>query len=88
MSADDTLLMLLRAIRDGDDAGEPLDSDMLSARLGWSATDVAAGLSSARKRMLIWGARVGGSPAPRFADLEITVQGRRLMSTATDAGTG
>ena len=62
MSADDTLLLLLRAIRDGDDAGEPLDSDMLSSQLGWSATDVAAGLSSARAADVDLGCACGREP--------------------------
>ncbi len=82
MSDDEALLALLGAVRDGDDADEPMDSDTLSRRLGWSATDVASRLTSARARMLIWGARVGGSPAPRFVDLELTVQGRRFMAAA------
>ncbi len=83
MSADDQLLALLGAIRDGDDADAPMDNDTLKARLGWTAGEVADHLAAARSSMLIWGARVGGTPAPRYADLELTVQGRRWMSAAT-----
>jgi hypothetical protein len=82
MSDDTHLVQLLGAIRDADDAGDPMDNDALSRRLGWSAEEVAARLTSARGQMLIWGSRVGGSPAPRFADLELTVQGRRFMAAA------
>jgi hypothetical protein len=39
----------------------------------------ASALAEARARLLIWGMRVGGTPAPRFEDLELTVQGRRLL---------
>jgi hypothetical protein len=82
MSDDDALLALLRAVRDGDDADEPMNNDTLSTRLGWTASDVATRLTSARDRLLVWGSRVGGTPAPRFADLELTVQGRRLLAAA------
>jgi hypothetical protein len=29
--------------------------------------------------LLIWGMRVGGVPGPQFEDIELTVQGRRLL---------
>jgi hypothetical protein len=82
MCDDADMLALLRAIRDGDVADEPMDNEMLSARLGWTAKDVASHLMSAKDRMLIWGSRIGGTPAPRYADLEVTVQGRRFMAAA------
>jgi hypothetical protein len=82
MSADAYLLVLLEVIRDGDEADAPLDNDLLSKRLGWTATDVAMRLADARAEMLIWGSRVGGAPAPQFVDLELTVQGRRFVAAA------
>jgi hypothetical protein len=82
MSDDDALVALLYAVREGDDADELMDNDTLSARLGWTAKDVATRLTSARDQMLVWGSRVGGTPAPRFADLELTVQGRRFLAAA------
>lgn len=82
MCDDATLLALLRAIRDGDAADAPMDNEMLGAQLGWTPNDVASHLLSAKDRMLIWGSRIGGTPAPRYADLEITVQGRRFMAAA------
>jgi len=82
MAADDELLTLLRAIGDGDDADAPVDSDTLSTSLRWTPDEVAARLKDARAQMLIWGIRTGGTPAPRFAELELTVQGRRLMASA------
>ena len=80
MSDDAELVALLRVIHDGDAADAPMDNDMLSTRLGWSADHVALQLTSAKDRMLIWGSRSGGTPAPRFTDLELTVQGRRFMA--------
>ena len=82
MSNDPSLLALLGAIRDGDEADVPLDNDMLGTQLGWSASEVAARLSAAREQMLIWGSRVGGTPAPRYVDLELTVQGRRVIAAS------
>ena len=84
---DEDLLTILRLIGDGDAAGAPMDSDGLSRRLGWTPGDVAARLQVARERMLIWGIRTGGTPAPRYSDLEITVQGRRLMASTDPAPT-
>ncbi|MGI9053141.1 MAG: hypothetical protein ACR2HQ_10900 [Ilumatobacteraceae bacterium] len=88
MSDDEALLALLGAVRDGDEADEPMDSDSLGARLGWSPTDVASRLTTARAQMLIWGARVGGNPGPKFVDLELTVQGRRFIAAAAATGDG
>ncbi|MBA3606780.1 MAG: hypothetical protein M3487_13190 [Actinomycetota bacterium] len=80
MSTDDRLIELLGAIRAGDEADEPMDNELLMARLGWSDDDVAAGLAAAKDRSLIWGMRTGGRPMPHFGDLELTVQGRRFMA--------
>ncbi len=80
MSTDDRLIELLRAIRAGDEADEPMDNERLVARLGWSDDDVASSLAIAKERSLIWGMRTGGKPIPHFGELELTVQGRRFMA--------
>lgn len=80
--SDDDLLTMLQAICDRDERSDPLDSTAVSRRLGWSDAVTASSLGEARARLLIWGIRVGGSPAPRFEDIELTVQGRRLLRAA------
>jgi hypothetical protein len=77
--SDDDLLDLLRVVGDCAERSEPLDSTDVSRSLGWSDGVTASSLAEARARLLIWGTRVGGSPAPRFEDIELTVQGRRLL---------
>jgi hypothetical protein len=77
------LLTMLRAVADPDPAGTLLDSAALAQRLGWTDAETAVSLDVAKGRLLIWGIRVGGVPAPCFEDIELTVQGRRLV-TATD----
>jgi hypothetical protein len=79
----DDQLMMLRTIGDGDPAAGQLDSATLARRLGWTATRTADVLGTAKRSLLIWGIRVGGAPAPVFEEIELTVQGRRLL-TATD----
>jgi hypothetical protein len=79
--SDDELLDLLRVICDSTERSEALTSSDVSRRLGWSDAVTASSLAEARARMLIWGMRVGGTPAPRFEDIELTVQGRRLLAT-------
>ena len=76
---DDDLVALLRMIGDSAERSDPLDSTDLSRQLGWSAAVTASSLADARARLLIWGMRVGGTPAPHFEDIELTVQGRRLL---------
>ena len=80
--AEDQLVML-RTIGDRDPAAGQLDSATLARRLGWTATRTAEVLAAAKGCLLIWGIRVGGAPAPSFEEIELTVQGRRLL-TATD----
>ena len=79
---DPGLLELLAAIRQGEDADECMTNDRLVERLGWSEIDVAESLAGARAQLLIWGLHAWGNPKPRFQELELTVQGRRLL----DAG--
>jgi hypothetical protein len=80
---DDELLALLRAI-DAGAADGSLDSAGLARRLGWTAAATAASLDVAKSGMLVWGIRVGGTPAPCFEELELTVQGRRMLTAAAD----
>jgi hypothetical protein len=79
MSDERRVLDLLVVVRAGDDSDEPVNNAMLADRLGWPLTEVAACLSEAKERSLVWGVRGGEKPAPWFNDLEITVQGRRLL---------
>jgi hypothetical protein len=81
MCADEDLVSMLRVVREADEAREPIDSDALASRLGWSDERTANLIAEAREALLIWGVRVGGM----LADLELTVQGRRLLR---NAGTG
>jgi hypothetical protein len=80
--ADDHLMAMLRGIRDRDAAAEDVDSVTLARHLGWTAAMTAATVAAAQSRLLIWGIRVGGTPAPCLEEIELTVQGRRLLSAA------
>jgi hypothetical protein len=80
--ADDQLVAMLRTIGDGNATAEQLDSATLARRLGWTAARMAAALGEAKGSLLIWGIRVGGTPAPFFEEIELTVQGRRLLTAA------
>jgi hypothetical protein len=80
--ADDQLVRMLRKIGDGDTKSGQLDSAALARRLGWTAARTAAALGAAKGSLLIWGIRVGGTPGPCFEELELTVQGRRLLAAA------
>jgi hypothetical protein len=81
-ATDDHLVAMLRAIGDRDGVAGPLDNAGLGRCLGWTAARTAASLGAAKGRLLIWGIRVGGTPAPCFEDIELTVQGRRFLITA------
>jgi len=80
--SDDQLVVMLRVIGDRDGAEDQLDSAALSKSLGWTAIKTAESLGAARSRLLIWGIRVGGDPGPRYEDIVLTVQGRRLIAAA------
>ncbi len=75
------LVELLTAVRDGGTTIE-VDSALLTRRLGWPPALVAERLVDAKGRLLVWGIRVGGQPGPCFADIELTVQGARLLRKA------
>jgi hypothetical protein len=81
----DDLLAMLRTIGDRDPTADQLDNAALGLLLDWTAARTAAALDTAKGRLLIWGIRVGGTPAPCFEEIELTVQGRRLL-IAADGG--
>ena len=73
------MVKLLGVVLKGDDSGAPVDNSIIAARLGWDLEAVAVCLQQAKERSLVWGQRSGDKPAPWFKELEITVQGRRLL---------
>lgn len=83
-AADDHLVTMLRTINNRDPTAGQLDNAALARALGWTAARTAASLDAAKSRLLVWGIRVGGTPAPCFEDIELTVQGRRHL-TAVDS---
>lgn len=76
---DRQMVLLLGVVLSGDDSGAPVDNSIIASRLGWELETVAALLNKAKERSLVWGQRSGDKPAPWFKELEITVQGRRLL---------
>ena len=76
---DQQMVQLLGVVLGGDDSGAPVDNSMIAARLGWNLETVASCLHEAKERSLVWGQRSGDKPAPWYKELEITVQGRRLL---------
>jgi hypothetical protein len=87
MSVDEQLSMflMLGVVQAGDDANALVDNAMIARRLGWDLTMVAAVLQQAKDESLIWGRRSGEKPAPWYTDLEVTVQGRRLLRDFVDS---
>jgi hypothetical protein len=73
------MVQLLAVVLGGDDSGTPVDNSIIAKRLGWNLEVVAKLLNEAKERSLVWGQRSGDKPAPWFKELEITVQGRRLV---------
>ena len=70
---------MLQAVQDADDAGTPMDNEMLAKALGWELADTAQSLQSAKSQSLVWGWREARLPGPWFTTLEVTVQGRRFL---------
>jgi hypothetical protein len=70
---------LLRVIRDAYRAERPLDSARLGHQLGWTPVATSAAVAHAKQRLLIWAIRTSGVPAATYDDIELTVQGRRLL---------
>jgi hypothetical protein len=85
-SPDERLAQVLAAIQAGDEADDLADNTTLSKALRWSPEEVAACLAEAKQRKFIWGARGGARPAPFYAELEVTVQGRRFLEAQGDVG--
>jgi hypothetical protein len=79
MCEPDRLLTLLAAVDEADQPCKPVSSARLATALRWSAEEVAVYLEAARAEMLIWGLRSGRTPKPQFDDVELTVQGQRLL---------
>jgi hypothetical protein len=73
------MVQLLAVVLGGDDSGTPVDNSIIAKKLGWDLEVVAKLLNEAKERSLVWGQRSGDKPAPWFKELEITVQGRRLV---------
>ena len=82
---DQHMVDMLGIVLTGDDSGTPVDNSIIAARLGWNLETVASCLNEAKERSLVWGQRSGDKPAPWFKELEITVQGRRLLRSHTKA---
>ena len=78
-SNDQHMVAMLGIVLTGDDSGAPVDNSIIAARLGWNLEAVASCLHEAKERSLVWGQRSGDKPEPWFKELEITVQGRRLL---------
>jgi hypothetical protein len=78
---DRQMLDLLGVVQSGDDTGTPVNNAVIASTLGWDLAVVAGCLNEAKERSLVWGQRSGDKPAPWFNDLEITVQGRRMLKS-------
>jgi len=70
---------LLEAVRDGDFADAPMDNEMLATALHLALTSVALVVQEAEAGSLLRGIRSDRQPAPWYAELELTVHGRRLV---------
>jgi hypothetical protein len=81
-ATDAQFVEMLRTIGERDPTAGQLDSRTLGDSLGWTAARTADSLGTAKARLLIWGIRVGGNPAPCFEEIELTVQGRRFLAAA------
>lgn len=79
MSADADVLAALAVLLTADDAGEPFDNESLAVRLGWTLEHAAACLEEMKERSLVWGVRGARKPGPWFSEIEVTVQGKRLL---------
>ena len=86
MAEPDRILELLTAVRHGDECGQPMSNRLLVEQLGWTGAEVADWLCTARARLLIWGLPGQGDPRPQFHELELTVQGRRLLEAQHGGG--
>ena len=86
MRDDDDLLSMLRIVRDTQVRRRSRSTVRPSpTRLGRRAHSRRAGGYPAS--LLIWGVQVGGRPSPCYEDLELTVQGSRLLRDSETIGT-
>jgi hypothetical protein len=85
VSSEEELTRLLRAVKDGDLAGEPVDNEMLAAVLKLPLVSIASCLQEAKERSFVWGVRSGRQPGPWYEELEVTVQGKRFLSNSSAA---
>ena len=72
------VLQLLAAVRRGE-GNQPIASDHLANELGWPAAEVASTLAEAKAQLLLWWIN-GYGPGSRFDEIELTTQGRRLLT--------
>jgi hypothetical protein len=79
------MTQLLRAVKDGDLAGAPVDNEMLAAVLKLPLASIASCLQEAKERSFVWGVRSGRQPGPWYEELEVTVQGKRFLSASNAA---
>ncbi len=85
MSSEEVMTRLLRAVKDGDQAGAPVDNEILAAVLNLPLASIASYLQEAKERSFVWGVRSGRQPGPWYEELEVTVQGKRFLSTSSAA---
>lgn len=69
----------LRVLLAADDGDAPLDNASLAEALGWDLPRTSACLEIAKEHSMIWGQRGSRQPAPWFAEIEVTMQGRRFL---------
>lgn len=82
MTAEDRELMaVLLAVQHGDEEGSPLDNAGVARACGISVETARACLDAAKERSLIWGMRTGHGASASYTDLEVTVQGRRFLTS-------
>lgn len=75
----DDLASALRALLAADERDAPLDNASLAAELGWDLRRTSSCLEVAKEHSMIWGQRGSQQPGPWFADIEVTMQGRRFL---------
>lgn len=73
------LAAALAVLLSADEKGEPLDNELLAKALGWDLARVGDCLKLAKERSLIWGSKGSRTPGPWFSEIEVTMQGRRLL---------
>ena len=83
----DQLVAMLRTIGQHE-AAAALDNRSLERSLGWTPAQTADSLAAAKARLLIWGIRVGGTPAPasRTSSSPSRVAGSSSQPTAEGPG--